>query len=197
MFSFISGNLIERREGSVVIDCNGIGYELTISNYTLSALPAENTKVTLQAYLQVKDDGLVLFGFASKAEREVFLKLITVSGVGPKMASTILSGITPNDLITAIITQNLTLLGGIKGIGKKTAERLLLELKTKIDSVAGNVDISSLDSGITSSIAEQAMSVLIDWGVNKAEAYKLVSSNYTEADTLEELIAKSLKAMGR
>ena len=198
MFSFVSGNLVEKQEGSAVVENNGIGYELVVSNHTLSQLGDVGSKATLYTYLQVREDALVLFGFATKSEREVFIKLISVSGVGPKMASTILSGITPNELITAVVTQNLAMLGGIKGVGKKTAERLLLELKTKMDTIAGGIDIKALEgSATTSSIHEQAMSVLVDWGVVRNEAYKLVMANFSEGDSLEDLITKALKAMGR
>ncbi|MCL2540348.1 MAG: Holliday junction branch migration protein RuvA [Firmicutes bacterium] len=197
MYNYISGKLIEKRDGAAVVDVGGIGYEIMVSDYTLNALPAEGAACKLFTYLQVKDDGMILHGFAAKPEKEVFLKLITVSGIGPKMAGTILSGISPNELISAVIMQNLAALSGIKGVGKKTAERLLLELKSKIDSVAVGAGDVVVNTTLPDTVAEQAMTVLVDWGVNKTEAYSLAAKNYVNGDTLEELLAKALKAMGR
>ena len=135
MISFLIGEIEEKREGALVLNVNGVGYELSISNNTLSSLPGVGEVTKISTYMAVREDGVFLFGFSSSEEKELFLKLTTVSGIGPKMAISILSGLTISNLITAIIGGDVRLLSNIKGLGKKTAERICLELKDLVFSV--------------------------------------------------------------
>lgn len=196
MISFLIGEIEEKREGTLVLNVNGVGYELSISNNTLSSLPGVGEVTKISTYMAVREDGVFLFGFSSSEEKELFLKLTTVSGIGPKMAISILSGLTISNLITAIIGGDVRLLSNIKGLGKKTAERICLELKDKIsplgvlgdDIMKGNA-FTSIDEDVV----ETASDTLIALGINKNDAYKLAKANYTEGDNAEAVIAKSLR----
>ena len=196
MISFLIGEIEEKREGTLVLNVNGVGYELSISNSTLASLPDIGEVTKISTYMAVREDGIFLFGFSSPEEKELFLKLTTVSGIGPKMAISILSGLTISNLITAIIGGDIRMLSNIKGLGKKTAERICLELKDKIsplgvlndDIMKGNA-FTSLDEDVV----ETASDTLIALGINKNDAYKLARSNYAEGDNAESVIAKSLR----
>lgn len=195
MLAFISGNVVTAREGSIVLENNGIGFELMVSNNTLSALGAVGNKIQLYSYLQVKEDGICLYGFYSSEEKSMFLKLISISGIGPKVALSILSGTTLSSLAVAIITEDVKTLSKIKGIGKKTAERLILELKENIskEDAGENVPVAT---GLNKE-ADDAINALITLGITRSEAYKAVTASLGEAKTIEELIALSLKKYSR
>lgn len=196
MISFLIGEVEEKREGLLVLNVNGVGYELFVSNNTLTTLPEIGDVTKILTYMAVREDGVFLFGFSTAEEKELFLKLTTVSGIGPKMAIAILSGLTISNLVSAIIGGDVRLLSNIKGLGKKTAERICLELKDKIsplgvlgeDIMKGNA-FSSIDEDVI----ETASDTLIALGINKNDAYKLARSNYAEGDTAENIIAKSLR----
>ena len=131
MITHVQGKLVEKNPSFVIIDCNGIGYILRISLQTFSMLP--NTEnCMLFTHLSIKEDAHTLYGFFDKDERELFRLLISVSGVGPNTAQMILSSLTPHEIQQAIITENVSVLQGIKGIGGKTAQRIILDLKDKI-----------------------------------------------------------------
>ena len=195
MISFLIGEIAEKREGLMTLNVNGVGYELFVSNNTLSTMPdvGETTKVL--TYMAVREDGVFLFGFSSNEEKELFLKLISVSGIGPKMAVSILSGLTISNLVSAIVSGDTKLLSNIKGLGKKTAERICLELKDKVSPLGvmtDNIMMGSYSS-IDEDAVETASDTLIALGINKNEAYKLARSNFSEGDTAEDIIAKSLR----
>ena len=198
MIAYLVGTIEEKNENNLIVDVNGVGYELLISNTTLVTLPMEGETAKVLTYMQVKEDGVALYGFATPEEKSMFLKLITVSGVGPKMAITILSGLKLSDLIVAIINEDANMLSKIKGLGKKSAERICLELKDKI-STAG-IDISDSEpiaQNYNESALNDAVETLIALGVNKNEAYRLARSKATEDITAEEIILKVLKDLGR
>ena len=198
MIAFLVGTIEEKMENLLVVDVNGVGYELCISNNTLCALPMEGETAKILTYLQVKEDGIALYGFATAEEKAMFLKLITVSGVGPKMAITILSGIKLSDLIVAIINEDANLLSKIKGLGKKTAERICLELKDKLSTTSISLgEASTLAETYNESALNDAVETLIALGVNKNEAYRLARSKATAETTAEEIILKVLKELGR
>lgn len=200
MYSFIKGTIIEKNDDAVIIECAGIGYEINVSSYTFAALPVAGQQACIYTYLNVKEDEMSLFGFFDKMEREVFKKLLLVNGVGPKLALTILSGISASELTVAVATQRTDMLKGIKGVGTKIRERILLELKEKMDvsSIPNlNMQASLFDAPKLNDVMEQTISVLTDWGVNSTVAQDTVSKAYTEGDTLETLLAKSFKALGR
>lgn len=195
MISFLIGEIAEKREGLAVLNVNGVGYELFISNATLSTLPEVGETTKLLSYMAVREDGVFLFGFSSTEEKDLFLKLITVSGIGPKVAISILSGLTISDLINAIISGDTRMLCNIKGLGKKTAERICLELKDKISPLGVMTDDIMMGSisVVNEDIVETASDTLIALGINKNEAYRLAKSNYRDGDTAEDVIAKSLR----
>ena len=142
MITFIKGKLIEKNPSFVVVECSGLGYLLRISLQTYSKLPNDENCI-LFTHLSIKEDSHTLFGFFDKEERELFRFLISVSGVGPNTAQTILSSLTPNEIQHAIINDNVTLLRGVKGIGGKTAQRIILDLKDKIAKLSLNINSSS------------------------------------------------------
>lgn len=201
MISFLVGTIEEKYENTLVLDVNGVGYELQISNNSLVALPDVNETTKVYTYLHVKEDGIALFGFATQEEKGIFMKLITVSGVGPKMAISILSGMKISDLIVAISREDVSLLVKIKGLGKKTAERICLELKDKISAVGYGTDLfnykENLDNFYDENALNDAVETLINLGVNKNDAYRLARANAGDGATAEEIILKVLRYLGR
>lgn len=191
MISFLRGIIEEKEEGRLVVDVNGVGYELFVSNNTLSSLPLQGETAKVLTYMAVREDGVFLFGFSSKEERESFLKLITVSGVGPKLAISILSGLNLSDLTVAIKKEDVKLLSSIKGLGKKTAERVCLELKDKIDlAIQSEVNF---DTNYNEDAVMLATDTLVSLGISKNEAYMLARANAGDNATAEEIISKSLR----
>lgn len=201
MIAFLVGTIEEKYENVLIMDVNGVGYELLISNNTLVALPNVNETTKVLTYLHVKEDGVALYGFATPEEKSIFMKLITVSGVGPKMAITILSGMKISDLIVAITREDVSLLSKIKGLGKKTAERICLELKDKINVTGFETDLfnykENLGNFINENALKDAVDTLIALGVNKNEAYGLARANAGDGATAEEIILKVLRQLGR
>lgn len=199
MIAFLVGTIEEKRENLLTIDVNGVGYELTISNNTLVSLPMEGETAKVLTYLQVSENtGVCLYGFATTEEKSMFLKLITVSGIGPKMAIGILSGMKLSDLIVAIINEDSNMLSKIKGLGKKSAERICLELKDKVSTNGLTMDNDTQLSGNYNETAlNDAVDTLINLGVSKNDAYKLARSKATENTTAEEIILKVLRELGR
>ena len=193
MISFLVGVIEEKRENLVVIDVNGVGFEVNVSNNTLVSLPFEGESAKIYTYLAVREDGISLFGFSSVEERNLFNKLITVSGVGPKLAITILSGLSLSDLTIAIAKEDTKLLSKIKGLGKKTAERLCLELKDKLDVLTFGNEEASFDTNYDEDAVQMATDTLISLGISKNEAYMLARANAANNATAEEIISKSLR----
>lgn len=193
MIAYISGILKSKQEGEIVVDAGGIGYQIFVSNNTLSSLPNTNDEVEIYTYLHLREDGAILYGFASAEEKQLFLKLITVSDIGPKKAMGILSGMNLSDLMIAIATSDLKLLSKIKGLGVKTAERLCLELKDKINVLGA---VSYQEPEMTSVVA-QAIETLVSLGMSKTQATEIVKSVAKEEYSLEELVTHALQNMGR
>lgn len=199
MIGFLIGIVEEKYENYLLMNVNGVGYELTISNNTLVSLPMEGETTKVLTYLQISENtGVSLYGFASPEEKAMFLKLITVTGVGPKMAVGILSGVKLSDLIVAIINGDSTSLSKIKGLGKKTAERICLELKDKVDCNGLSIDTDTqISANYNENALNDAVETLISLGINKNEAYRLARSKATEDITAEEIILKVLRELGR
>lgn len=193
MYSFITGIIEEKTENVVVINNNGMGYEINASAHTISSLPPVGEVGTVFTYLHVREDAFMLFGFSSKQEKEIFLQLITVSGIGAKSAIQILSGASPDGIVNAIITGDVKLISGIKGIGKKTAERIILELKGKF----GDESISMFGNtpSFTSTATEEATLLLTNMGLTRNEAMQLVKSVADADDTTEDIVTKALRNM--
>lgn len=196
MFSFITGILEEKSNNIAVINCNGVGFEINVSETTIFELPSVGELATVYTYMAVREDAITLFGFASREEKNAFLKLINVSGIGGKMAIAILSAMPVNDLVTAIISENTKLLSSIKGLGKKTAERLVLELKNSFDDMQLSI-IKGDISPIHSNAMEETIDTLIAMGLTRIDATNLVKTLVTQDDTTETLIKKCLKNLNR
>src|ERR1700748_3821935 len=136
MIAHLRGRLLAKTPNQAIVECAGVGYDVTISVATFSALPSENSEVALHIHTHVREDQLALFGFSETQEKRLFEKLLPISGIGPKLATTVLSGIDSSRLVTAIRSGDHATLTRIPGIGKKTAERVVLELKDKLDDLA-------------------------------------------------------------
>mgnify|MGYP001852088164 FL=1 len=194
MYSFISGIIDEKTENYVVINNNGIGYEIACSTNTISALPMIGEKATIYTYFYASENnGVGLYGFLSKDEKKLFLQLISVSGIGPKMATTILSGMSITDLNNAIFSGDSTMLSKIKGLGKKTADRIVLELKDKVDQI--DLFNYSTATNIPNGNINEAVDVLVNMGLSKYDATKLVRLVVSQGDSTEDIISKALKNM--
>lgn len=193
MISFLVGIVEEKEENKIVLNVNGVGFELCVSSNTLSYLPMPNESAKVYTYMSVREDDISLYGFSTIEERDLFNKLITVSGIGPKMAISILSGLSLSDLIIAITKEDSKLLSKIKGLGKKTAERLCLELKDKLDIFVGEVKEQTYALDYDEDAVSMATDTLVSLGISKNEAYMLARANASNNATAEEIISKSLR----
>ena len=190
MYYYIKGTLIKKAENFVVVDCGGVGYMINTSLTSISTLGAAGSEVTMYTYLVVREDAMELCGFASIEEKEMFLKLISVSGVGPKAAMSILSVGSPSQIAAAIITNDTKTITKAQGVGPKVAQRVILELKDKIDN--SELDIRT-DTVVvqTDETRTEAINALIVLGYSPEAATKAVAK--TEAGlSVEEIIKKAL-----
>lgn len=190
MFNYIIGKITDKNEAYAVLENNNIGFEVNMSTYSLQTLLI-GQEVKIFIYFQQKEDGVNLFGFLSREEKDLFLKLISVSGVGPKGAIAILSNISTSDLGVVIAKQDLNALSKVKGVGKKTAERILVELKDKIDILPMEL-LNMPEASIESQEIDDAIEVLISLGLTKQEAVKSAKQYYKQGDKAEDVIAKCL-----
>jgi len=196
MFSFITG-IIEQKENNIaVINCNGVGFELNVSDTTIYELPNTGELATIHTYMAVREDAITLFGFATKEEKSAFLKLINVSGIGGKVAISILSAMPVTDLIEAIVTENVRLISSIKGLGKKTAERLIVELKNSFDDLQLSM-LNPRNATISTSAIEEAIDTLVAMGLTRFDATQVVKNVATQEDAAEDIIKKSLKNLNK
>ncbi|NBC58906.1 MAG: Holliday junction branch migration protein RuvA [Bacteroidetes bacterium] len=191
MISFIKGKLAEKSPTQIVVDCNGVGYEVNISLYSYGMLP-ENESIRIYTYLQVREDAQVLFGFMDKSERDVFTKLISVSGIGASTARMMFSSLSPEEVVNAIANEDVETIKSVKGIGLKTAQRVIVDLKDKINKI----DIASEVLPIQNNThKDEALSALVTLGYSKKQAeksvHKIVKEN-PEA-TVEYIIKTALK----
>ena len=193
MITYIKGRLIEKTPTKIVVESSGIGYEINISLNTFERiLDEENIKI--YTYLQRKEDSDILFGFSEKSERAIFQQLISVSGIGPSTARTILSSISPKEIKDAVWSEDIDRIKSIKGIGLKTAQRLVIELKDKVELF----DKKDLDlSSEMYDIKKEALLALSVLGFNKQKSEKIVSKIYFENKEIElqELIKQSLNKL--
>lgn len=195
MIGFITGKLEDVCGNTLIVNCGGVGFEILASQNTIAKLGnvGEDTKVF--TYLNVREDEMSLFGFATPEEKNMFLKLTTVSGVGPKTAIGILSEISIYDLATAILGGDSKLLGKVKGIGKKTAERIILELKEKIDNLPLLDKMQPSSQVENSQEVEYAINVLVSLGLTKFDATKRIRELAEPTDKAEEIIQKVLRSL--
>lgn len=195
MIALISGTVAVRRADHVVIDCGGVGYQLAVSAQTLRHVPAAGLEVTLHTHLVVRDDALQLYGFATEEERELFLMLLGVQSVGPKMALAVLSGGPPRELLAALAAGDTGRLQAVPGIGKRTAERIVVELREKVEvsRLGGSeVPIKVTRSDDPRAIAREG---LLGLGYGAAEVDELLEG--ADGDSPEDLIADALRMARR
>jgi Holliday junction DNA helicase RuvA len=193
MIASIQGSLIFKSPNYLIIDVGGIGYQVFVPLSSFYSLPKLGGSVKLNIYTHLKEDAIQLYGFLSQEEKDIFLSLIEVTGIGPKLALNILSGISPSDLIKAILEGNLFTLNSIPGIGRKTAERLLLEMKDKVSKIQD----SRLKTQDTRQEYEDALSALVNLGYKRPHAEEVLK-RFTVHDsqfTVEEIIKEALKIL--
>ena len=193
MLAFINGILREKYEGVAVIECAGLGYEVILTNSAFCNLPNIDEQVKLPTYLLVREDEWVIFGFSSIEEKNLFLQLITVSGVGAKTAIQILSGVKQSDLVNSIVGGDSHLISTVKGIGKKTAERIVLELKDKLNPYEYVLPMFDKPAEYDANAIDDAVMVLTSLGINKQQATQLARRVAETTDTAEQIVAKALR----
>jgi holliday junction DNA helicase RuvA len=194
MYAYLEGKFSFKNPAQVYLDVNGIGFEVNISLNTYTHIQHKDAG-KLYTYLQVKEDGHTLYGFFEKSEKEMFIQLISVSGIGAATARMMLSHLKPAEVSHAIQVGNIKLLESIKGIGRKTAERLALELRDKVNKIEISSNVPSFQGN---SIHQDALNALIALGINRAQAevsLKKLTLNDSHIDNLEDLIKKALKAI--
>jgi Holliday junction DNA helicase RuvA len=189
MIALVSGTVALRRADHVVVECGGVGYRLAVSAETLRHVPAVGKPVTLHSHLVVRDDALALYGFAAEEERDLFLLLIGVQSVGPKVALAVLSGGPPRELVSALAAGDVGRLQAVPGIGKRTAERIVVELREK---VAGEPSVARISSPAPDDPRALAREGLLSLGFTLSEAENLLAG--APGESPEDLIAHALKA---
>ncbi len=192
MIALVSGRVAVRRADHVVIDCGGVGYRLAVSAETLARVPAIGHDITLHAHLVVRDDALALYGFATEEERELFLMLLGVQSVGPKVALAVLSGGPPRELLGALAAGDSARFQAVPGIGKRTAERIIVELREKVGATLPEQAISITRGDDPRALAREG---LIGRGYTVTEADELLDGAVGEQP--EELIAHALRSARR
>ena len=191
MITHIKGRLVEKTPTSVIIECNGIGYLINISLHTFSQIP-DNENLKLFTHLQIKEDSHTLYGFFTIKEREIFRLLISVNGIGSSIARTMLSSISPDQIIEAISRENVSLIQSVKGIGSKTAQRVIIDLRDKILKV---YDLDEGFASVNNTNREEALSALEVLGINKKSSERLVDKIVIENPeiSVESIIKETLK----
>ena len=206
MIAHLSGTLLAKQATSVILDVSGVGYEVTIPLSTFYDLEDAGTSVQLRIYTHVREDALQLFGFKTARERELFLRLISVSGIGPKLGITMLSGMTADEIIASIRTNNLARLTSIPGVGRKTAERLVIELRDKIaalSSPALEEEFGAQTGGVAPSTADamrdDALSALANLEYPRAAAEKAINAAITEGGdiSVEVILRRALRLLAK
>jgi len=191
MYAYISGRLAEKGNDYVVIDAHGVGYRIFTNTNALSNLPAENAQ--LFTHFVVKENEQSLYGFMTEQEKEMFEKLISISGVGPKMALSVLTTLGVSEVASAIISSDISAFTPVSGVGKKIAERIILELREKVSN--DNL-LAELGGTAAANPEIEAVNALVSLGYKRAEALKAITSVKSLGDTTEELILLALKRLG-
>lgn len=198
MIGRLTGQLLEKNPPSLLIDVQGVGYEVDAPMSTFYNLPELNASISLFIHFVVRDDAQLLYGFATRTERVLFRALLKVNGVGAKVALAILSGMNTDEFLTCISNKDVTALVRIPGIGKKTAERLLVELQDKVDTIdVGGLPTGSRPKTNDESARTQAEEALAALGYKPAEASKLLDRHASEDETVEQMIKAALRGAAR
>jgi Holliday junction DNA helicase RuvA len=206
MIAHLSGKLLSKEPTSVIVDVSGVGYEVTIPLSTFYDLGDSGSTVQLRIYTHVREDALQLYGFRTARERELFLKLISVSGIGPKLGITLLSGMTADEMVASIRTNNLAKLTLIPGVGRKTAERLIMELREKVaelssaqieEEFGAKPEVSTETA--EDAVRADALSALLNLGYQRSGAEKAIDAALEEEGeiTVESVLRRSLKKLAR
>lgn len=197
MIAHLRGKLISKQPGQAIVECGGVGYDVTISVPTFTGLPGVGGEASLHVYTQVSEDAIALFGFLDPVEKRLFERLITVSGVGPKLAIKILSGLSSERTVQALKAQDHAQLVRIPGVGKKLAERLVVELKDKLDDFA--VAPVAAGTGVRGAAVDDVLSALTNLGYQRPAAEKAieqaVAKDKTLAESFDELFRGALKVI--
>ena len=203
MIAYLRGKVLALTAETVILDVNGVGYEAYCTSGAFAKM-TQGEVAELYTYLQVKEDGVTLFGFANPREKELFLKVISVSGVGPKMGISILASLSADDFAQAVATADVKRLSAVKGLGKKTAEKIVLELHGKISAAevlgaSGDSPMAALDGGAPARLSaqdEEAVSALMGLGFTRSESTQAVKKAHDlGAKTVEEIIMKALQGV--
>jgi len=205
MIAHLSGTLLSKQATSVIVDVGGVGYEVTIPVSTFYDLEDVGGTVQLRVYTHVREDALQLYGFKTARERELFLKIISVSGIGPKLGITLLSGMSADELIASIRTNNLARLTLIPGVGRKTAERLIMELREKVAELSSAQLEEELGAQpeaaepTEDTVRSDALSALLNLGYQRTAAEKAIDAALNEGGdvTVESILRRSLKKLAR
>ena len=206
MIAHLSGTLLSKQATSVIVDVSGVGYEVTIPISTFYDLEDVGATVQLRIYTHVREDALQLYGFKTARERELFLKIISVSGIGPKLGITLLSGMNADEMIASIRTNNLARLTLIPGVGRKTAERLIMELREKVAELSSaqlEEELGAKPEGQAEStedtVRADALSALLNLGYQRSGAEKAIDAALSEGGdiTVESVLRRSLKKLAR
>jgi len=195
MIAHLRGVLIHKQPGQAIVEAGGVGYDVIISVPTFTALPSVGAEAALHIHTQVREDQIALFGFLNREEKRLFERLITVTGVGPKLAITLLSGLAVERTVQAIRSQDHAQLTHIPGVGKKLAERLVVELKDKLDDFAA----APVPSTVQGAAGEDVLSALVNLGYQRAAAEKAIAQSIAKdaaaADDFDELFRTALKSI--
>lgn len=196
MIAYLRGKLLIWREDYLVCDVNGVGYRVFVPSSTLNRLPHKGEEISLHIYTAVREDAIILYGFQTEGELDLFKLLISVTGIGPKVGISILSAMDVASFKRCIVYEDIATLKKAPGIGEKTAKRLVLELKNKVTlDAAGSVEGESL-AQTTSPVMDEAVEALMALGYSRGEAYQAVEQVNEEAD-LQQIIRKALKYLGQ
>lgn len=203
MIAFLSGKLLEKQANSVIIDVNGVGYEVTIPLSTFYEIGEIGADVSLRIFTHVREDALQLFGFKTEREKQLYLKLISVQGIGAKSGITMLSGMSADEIIVAIRTDNLARLTAIPGVGKKTAERLVIELRDKLNDISSasvQESVGTANENLpVDAVYEDALSALTNLGYQRNAAEKTLKQAVQEGTELsvQKLLRRSLQLLAK
>jgi Holliday junction DNA helicase RuvA len=192
MIAHLRGNLLAKHPNQAIVETGGVGYDVTISIPTFSDLPGVGSEVALHIHTHVREDVIALYGFLRAGEKQLFEKLISVSGIGPKLAITILSGMAADEMVASIRGNDLARLTRIPGIGKKTAERMVLELRDKLPTAVGEAPVISK----LSAVEEDVLSALVNLGYQRAAAEKAVATSRKNG-SFEVMFREALGALSK
>jgi Holliday junction DNA helicase RuvA len=199
VIAFLRGRISDKQPNRIVVDVNGVGYDVAVPLSTFYGLGEPGSDIALRIHTHVREDALALYGFATSIEQELFLRLIGVSGIGPKLALAVLSGIEPNDLIRAIERGDVARLTAIPGVGKKTSERIVLELKDRLPRVPAAVAPSADAAGDRSGVRDDVLSALVNLGYHRPLAEKAVAAALKTAPDggFESTLKQALREIAR